>query len=208
MTNDADGTGKGLVAWYESAAKRGFMNKETADSYRVAGTRVLKIDEDWESTDLRTLNVDEHLRRFENLAKHEVSTRSLVLYGQRFRRARDLYLSYLDNPKGFQAPKRGTSNRKKGNGDGRGTAAAGAGAAAAGTQVNLPADPNTLPPDPPKHLVSYPFPLRPGLLAQISLPADLTKAEAKRLAAFVESLAMDEAETQRALPAPQDSPEA
>lgn len=38
----------------ESAAKRGFMNKETADSYRVAATRVLKIDEDWENTDLRT----------------------------------------------------------------------------------------------------------------------------------------------------------
>jgi hypothetical protein len=55
--------------------------------------------------------------------------------------------------------------------------------------------------------VSYPFPLRPGMLAQISLPADLTKAEAKRLAAFVESLAMDEPQPQRALPAPQDKPE-
>jgi hypothetical protein len=31
---------------------------------------------------------------------------------------------------------------------------------------------------------------------------DLTKTEAKRLAVFVESLAIDEAEPQRALPAP------
>lgn len=72
---------------------------------------------------------------------------------------------------------------------------------AAGTQVKLPPAGQAPPADPPKDLVSYPFPIRPGLLAQISLPADLTKAEAKHLAAFVESLAMDSAEPQRALPA-------
>lgn len=163
---------------------------------------MLSIDDDWESTDLRTLNVEEHLRRFENLRKHEVSPRSLALYGQRFSRARELYLSYLDDPKGFQAPKRGTSSRKKATGDGRVAAAA---IGPSGTQVNVPA--NQPPPDPPKNLVSYPFPIRPGMLAQISLPADLTKAEAKRLAAFVESLALDEPQPQRALPAPQDKPE-
>jgi hypothetical protein len=163
---------------------------------------VLKIDPEWESTDLRKLNVEEHLRRFDNLTKHEVSPRSLALYGQRFGRARHLYLSYLDNPKEFQAPKRGSGKRKKGTGDGRAAAAAGA----SGTQVKLPADPHgrSTTEQPAKDLVSYPFPIRPGLLAQISLPADLSKAEAKRLAAFVKSLAMDSVEPQRALSAPQD----
>jgi hypothetical protein len=165
---------------------------------------VLSIDDDWGSIDLRKLNVNEHLRRFENLRKHEVSPRSLALYGQRFSRARELYLSYLDNPKGFQAPKRGGGTRKKSDGDARAVAAA---IGLSGTQVNTLSAKRVSVAD-PKDLVSYPFPIRPGLLAQISLPADLTEAEAKRLAAFVESLAMDTAESPRALPAPPQAPEA
>ena len=41
-------------------------------------------------------------------------------------------------------------------------------------------------------LVSYPFPLRNGLLVTLQLPPDLTKREAKRLAGFIESLAIEE----------------
>jgi len=39
-------------------------------------------------------------------------------------------------------------------------------------------------------LIEYPFPLRPGVRALITLPEDLTEAEAKRLAKFVETLAV------------------
>jgi hypothetical protein len=38
--------------------------------------------------------------------------------------------------------------------------------------------------------MAYDFPLRPGFLAQVVLPLDLTMLEAKRIAAFVESLAI------------------
>jgi hypothetical protein len=41
-------------------------------------------------------------------------------------------------------------------------------------------------------MVTYPYPVRPGLLAQVSLPADLTAKEADRVAKFVASLAFDE----------------
>jgi hypothetical protein len=41
-------------------------------------------------------------------------------------------------------------------------------------------------------MVTYPYPVRPGLLAQLKLPANLTAKEATRLAKFVESLAFDE----------------
>ena len=43
-------------------------------------------------------------------------------------------------------------------------------------------------------------PLREGILATIQLPADLTKKEAKRLAVFIESLALEEPAQQLALP--------
>lgn len=41
-------------------------------------------------------------------------------------------------------------------------------------------------------VITYPFPLRDGVLASIQLPADLTRKESKRLAAFIESLAVDD----------------
>jgi hypothetical protein len=40
-------------------------------------------------------------------------------------------------------------------------------------------------------IITYPFPLREGVLASIELPDDLTRREARRLSAFIESLAID-----------------
>lgn len=39
-------------------------------------------------------------------------------------------------------------------------------------------------------LIAYPFPLRDGRLLVLNLPPDLTKKEAMRLAAFIDSLAV------------------
>lgn len=44
----------------------------------------------------------------------------------------------------------------------------------------------------PPATLALPFPLRPGYLAQVVIPRDLTKAEADRLCAFVMSLAQKE----------------
>jgi hypothetical protein len=44
--------------------------------------------------------------------------------------------------------------------------------------------------------MAYPFPLRPGYLAQIVVPRDMSKAEADRLCAFVLSLATPQPETE------------
>ena len=36
--------------------------------------------------------------------------------------------------------------------------------------------------------VTYPFPLRPGVICELRLPVDLTQTEARRLAEWVETL--------------------
>jgi hypothetical protein len=48
--------------------------------------------------------------------------------------------------------------------------------------------------DVPHHtaLIEYPFPLRPGVRAVLTLPEDLNETEAKRLVRFVESLALSD----------------
>jgi len=45
-------------------------------------------------------------------------------------------------------------------------------------------------PEPVRMLVEYPFPLRPGLLAHLVLPEDLTPQEAERLSAYLGTLAV------------------
>lgn len=42
---------------------------------------------------------------------------------------------------------------------------------------------------PPSQVIAYDLPLRPDLLVRLTLPADLTKADADRVAEFVQSLA-------------------
>jgi hypothetical protein len=41
-------------------------------------------------------------------------------------------------------------------------------------------------------MIQYPFPIREGVVASLTLPTNLRKTEAKRLAAFLESLAVEE----------------
>lgn len=40
--------------------------------------------------------------------------------------------------------------------------------------------------------IPFPFPLRPGLVVTLTLPDDLTAAEAERVGVFVRTLARDE----------------
>ena len=68
--------------------------------------------------------------------------------------------------------------------------------ASAVTELSALSDSQTLPAaaasvaPPPPRIVNYPYPLRPGLLISVSLPADMTAQEADRFAAFVRSLAV------------------
>lgn len=50
--------------------------------------------------------------------------------------------------------------------------------------------PSSSPPDSAETL-TYPFPLRPGIVVRISLPANLTIEESKRLGRFLDALAVD-----------------
>ncbi len=82
---------------------------------------------------------------------------------------------------------------------------AGLGWSETGTETDSPAentapvalsDNQSLPPatasieNPAPRIVNYPYPLRPGLLISVSLPADMTAQEADRLAAFIRALAV------------------
>lgn len=116
------------------------------------------------------------------------STGSLATYQGRFRKAIEMFSTFRESPAGWR-PDIKVRNRT-----------GGSVASNAGTTPSPPDAPATSPrPEPAspatashkRATITYPFPLRPDVLASVDLPADLTTREADRLVAFIKSLAMD-----------------
>ena len=173
------GTGQGLVDFLTYVTEKGLLNKNTAGAMRAAARELLSVEaEDLASIDVRQLDVDQLAHRFANLRAQKFAPQSLETYQSRFRKAVEMYLRFLDNPAGWrpeirtrQTPSQERMKGQPSNGDTLGS---------------------TLPPPASSGMIQYPFPIRDGVIASLTLPTNLRKAEAKRLASFLESLAVDE----------------
>lgn len=182
MVETRDGTGRDFVEHWTWAADRGLMNRDTARALKAAVLRILKIEgDDWESIDVRSLDEDTLLDRFEVLEKKDFAPDSLSQYRSRFKKARALYLSYLDNPRGYKPTFRASSDRSD----------KGETPTKAKKQRETIAEPVGVANAAGPKMVRYPFPVRNGVMAELLLPVDLQKSEAKRLSAFMESVAVD-----------------
>ena len=181
------GTAKGLMAFLDWSSRKGELSPNTAASYKTAVTQVFEIDGDtWGSTAIRELDVARQLDRFARLRASKYNPTSLQTYGNRFKAAIANYTKYLENPVEFRAPGSKVSRTKgpdkpvkKAKQTGRSTGGPETGSAP-DKVAGLSSD-----------LVQYPFPLRSGVLIYLSLPRDLRRSEAQRIAAFVASLAID-----------------
>lgn len=187
-----DATGAGLDLFLEWAGRTGELNANTAAALRGTCRGVLAVDEASDSSDVAALDVEALLDRWENLNRTRYSSGSLATYRSRFRQSVAMYKAWLTKDPDWKAA--GRSSPSKGT---RGAAKPGRPRKNAPTQG--PADaspftegaPTTDEPSSPSgpRLVAYEMPLRPNLLVRLTLPVDLTTADADRLSAFVSSLA-------------------
>jgi hypothetical protein len=168
-------TGKALVDHWTWAAEKGVMNKNTAGGLRSACTQVLGVLENWESIDVKGLDVEAALTRFQNLKKKDFKPNVLEVYKRRFRQAHASYLAYLDDPGGWKPRSIDRSTGERNNAGDR------------QADSSRPARHEM----PQAGLVEYPFPLREGQIARLILPRDLKVSEVKRLSAFMTTLAID-----------------
>lgn len=186
-----EATGKDLVGFFEYAAQKGLMKRDWANTLKGSCKAVLSSvePEEWESVALEGIDVDAFVRRFERLKMGDLKPDSLNVYGRRFRTGLTTYLQFLQSPSTWQYP----SPRAE---DGsRVLKRVARPAKTKGTPLAVPTVVAALPHD---SLITYPYPLRPGLVLTVALPSDLTQKEAGRLSTFLHSLAVDE---QRALTA-------
>jgi hypothetical protein len=175
------GTGLAFVRHWDWVAEKGLMAPASARAIRAAVSQILKIEKDWETVDVQSLDVDGLIARFSNLSK--LAPGSLAAYESRFRTGLASYLSYLNNPTSYQ-PK----TRKAGPREEKAAPRPKSGRTAPATAPALPVVPQVA--SGAARLVVYPFPVRPDVFAELKLPADLTLDEANRLSAFLKAVAL------------------
>jgi hypothetical protein len=175
-----DTSGKALVAHWKWAADKGLMNSNTASAFRAACAQVLAVSDNWETLDVRTIDVDDTCRRFQNKRSKDFKPDSLDAYKRRFGQAVKLFLDYANDPSSWRVPAQERSARKE---------KKSSGTASGEALISTPQRPTggSL----ASGLIEYPFPLREGRLAYLKLPADLKLVEVKRLTAYLNTLAVD-----------------
>jgi hypothetical protein len=182
----------GLVQFTAMITDKGWINPNTGAAWKAAITKILgDVASD---ADVRTIDVDTAVRYFNNRNPGDLTPESLQTYAKRVKNAIANYVSYVDDPVKYRAPARTPSanGAKK------------ISQTAPKSDITDVTVVEQLPPTSPTPArmepislateanLALPFPLRPGYLAQVVIPRDMTKAEASRLCAFIQTLAVAE----------------
>jgi hypothetical protein len=171
-----------LARFIEFVVAKGLVHPATAQGWRVATAKVLEELSAEELEDVRRIDVEGTFKVFLNRYPGRLSPASVGEYRRRVGRAIEEFVRWMDDPGAyaFRTPPRPPK-------------------ADARRRLDLPPDPGTGPvrprpnapaPTPPAG-ITLAYPLRPDLLAQVVVPRDLTVEEARRMGAFLVTLAVD-----------------
>lgn len=185
-------TKAGLMQFLDTAVEKGWINRNTGVSWKTAATRALETL--GEQDDLTDVDVRAAVLQFNNRNPGAMSPSSLRAYEHRATQGIRQYLQYRADPMAYRAPMASRPAKIPNT------------AIRSGTKKvhDQPLSPSPLLSSTPAigsdkpvqgqatdSSLALPFPMRHGFLAQIVIPRDMTKAEASRLCAFIQTLAHD-----------------
>lgn len=186
----AGGNAGGLLAFMDFMIDKGYGSAGAINPWKSAAKQVFSVVEgdDFENLDVRSLDVDEYMERFQNRTIGKYSAESLRAYRQRFRKAVEAYRAYLADPNWRPALKRAARPKKS---DGESSKRSKSTTAATLPSAQMAT--SAAPPAPGASLIAYPFPLKNGQMAQLHLPSQgLDRDDAERLTHFVRALVFDQ----------------
>lgn len=167
---------------------KGLMSPATVEARKASANKVLGILDESEAQDVTNLDLDAVIDRFENLHGKNYTPDSLRSYKSRTKSAIDDFVRYLENPLAF---KPGVQRRDKKPANGGAQKKVHHLAAQSFTTASPVIDRPTLVPAASSTII--PIPLRADLTVHVQgLPFDLTPAEAKKIAAVIQAMAMVE----------------
>jgi hypothetical protein len=201
-----------LARFIEFVVDKSLVHPATAQGWRVATTKVLEDLPVESRADVRRIDVDVTFREFLHRNPGRLSPASVGEYRRRVGRAIEEFVRWVEDPGGYAfrgatrrprpSSRRSSSepgmnrrpndgSRDKGDGDrGEGGAhpAFGSGVASGSAAARSGGAPGG---DRPGAGIALAYPLRPDLLAEVVVPRDLTVEEARRMGAFLVTLAVD-----------------
>lgn len=171
-----------LLDFLDHMGERGLMPASTAKALAVAVRNVFTVLTDDEQKNLAELDTSAVIKRFMNKRARDFSPTSLKEYGRRVERAITLHDAWQADPANFSVKTRETSTPRKNR-----TAATATETPATDSRSDVSA---TL--GKPSGGYSSSFPIRPDWVVTVAnIPANLSVAEAERLAKFVRMLAIE-----------------
>ena len=196
MPTQPDYSRAALARFIEYVVAKGLVNPSTAQGWRVATTKVLEELTPEELADVRRVDVEETFRAFLHRHPGRLSPASVGEYRRRVGRSIEEFVRWVDDPGAYGAlgsaavrQAAGTGPRRRGrgrsgtpSGDPEGASNGGDRPAASTPRPHAPQRRDGL---------ALEYPLRPGFLAQVIVPPDLTVDEARRMGAFLLTLSPD-----------------
>ena len=189
----ASGTAQGLIDYLESLVTKGRSRDGVIAPLKTATVKVLEKTEGekWGSVDIVKLDFDDVMARFKNLTRGIYNKASYQAYESRLKRAASWYIKFLEDP-GWYPTERLRSKKVDSIktdlvvGDKKPNHANPPSAAKVST-INISSSSEAQKSD----AVAYPFPLANGELARVFMPKGVTRADIRRLAAFLEALVIE-----------------
>jgi hypothetical protein len=184
MGPEPDYSRAALARFIEFVVEKGLVHPATAQGWRVATAKVLEELSAEDAEDVRRIDLPATFRAFLNRNPGRLSPASIGEYRRRVGRAFEEFVRWAEDPGGYafrpagRPPK--TESRPRPNGGRPEARAAERSALQRGTDTIASAGG-----------IALEYPLRPDRSAQVVVPRDLTVDEARRMGAFLLTLAVD-----------------
>ena len=175
----------GLARFIEFVVDKGLVHPATAQGWRVSTSKVLEALSGEEAEDVRRIDVETTFRAFLNRNPGRLSPASVGEYRRRVGRAIEEFVRWVGDPGAYSVrpPVRARV-------ESRPRAEPAVAERSARTRPPGSASPAAVAEGAPTGIALH-YPLRPDLLAQVVVPRDLTVEEARRMGAFLVTLAVD-----------------
>lgn len=187
-----DGKAKNALEYLDNLIEKGKATKGAISPLKIAFTKVVQVvdGESWEQTEVKSIDVEDYLSRFANLTMGKYSSDSLTVYKSRVNKVVNWYTQFLDKPGWTPEVQRRNRAPKA---DAKKSQSISVTAPQAATPSTTPSTPQSMASVAnASNRILYPYPLLDGQLVHISLPVRLLKEDAKRIGAFIESIAITE----------------
>lgn len=194
------GTAQGSIEYLASLVDKGRVRDPVVAPLKTAIRKVLQVAEgpDWQHVDVRGYDVADAMARFRTLTLGEYSSESYRTYESRIGRALGWYNKFLETPGWFPSENQQNRETRHKSGDktgGKPKPAEAQGGTTSGDSRQYPpvaASSRLTPMQHPQDAIVYPFPLSGGGIATLHVPRTLSRADVKRMSAFLEALVVEE----------------